>query len=636
MPTIIEPRGTLEAKTYDYKYPLNNDWRPKSKLHGETMSWIIQRARYARNVMMQRWPIYDSIDEKLTSYIVPDDKGPKGSPSAVVIPISYSVLDTLLTYFMATFGDGPIIQCRPIGPEDRIKAALMELALDHQFRRSKALLALYVQWRDAFAYGLGIVHTKWQTDFGKKLYSRPYGFISDLSGMFVKRGTKVVSKREIISEYNTLENINVRSYFPDPSVPCHKIQDGEFVCISVPTTYATLLEWERQSPEMWFNVRYLSGYGGNRSEFASPNTNLDTISIETLGQDKINRPITLLYCYANIIPKELKVGKSEYPEKWLFCIANDSVIVRAQPLNLEHNMFPIAVACPTFDGYSVGPISSIEVTYEAQLAADKFYKQRMRTLEAVSNVKMIIDPYLARYDDAIDPDKNAIRIRDHVWGRGVDGAAKQLDLHDPLPNILTDISYLNELIQRSTGAVDQMQGVVRPSGERRSATEMRDTRMSAVSRLQKMARLVSLQSMQDMGRQAAINTKQFSSMKILVPLMGGFARELQQIYNSDQATIFPEDLDVEVDITISDATSPGGEFLPDLIQMFQMIESYPETAMAFDATRMVLDLLKRAGVKGASQFLRVTNAAVVPDEQAAEAGAQPGAIPAQEIVTNGQ
>jgi len=77
--------------------------------------------------------------------------------------------------------------------------------------------------------------------------------------------------------------------------------------------------------------------------------------------------------------------------------------------------------------------------------------------------------------------------------------------------------------------------------------------------------------------------------------------------------------DVDFDLVVSDGSNPGGEFLTDLIQMYQIVRGDPETAKAFDPVRMVLDMYIRANVKGASRFLRVQtppNMNVMPDEQA--------------------
>jgi len=636
VPHIIDPNNSASSGIVvtkgEYSYPLGNDLRPGTKVHTHVLHNITQRAQYSKSQMQKRYPIWDKMHEKLTSYILPDTdgRGPKHGPNAVVIPMSAAVLDTMVTYHVSTFADGPLFLCRPIGPEDKIKAALLELLLDNHMKRSKSLLTYYVQIRDASICGLGVVHNRWMTEYRTKKVLREKGFVSDVTGEFIATGQEEKNQRVLHAEYNISDNINPYCYFPDPTVPVHRVQDGEFVAFSSQVTYSWLLDQERNAPREWFNCKYVKNFGSN-SEFSAPNSTLDTVPTSSETGNAAIRPVTLLYCYAHIVPREWKVGAGEYPEKWLFCVANDSVLVRAQPLNLDHNMFPVAVAAPNFDGYSVAPIGTIEQSFELQEAADKYYRTRMKTLETVANVKMIVDPYLARYDDAISLDSNVIRIREHVWGRGVEGAAKQLDLSDPAPGLLGEIAAINDWAQRGSGAVDSLQGIVRPTGERRSATEMRDTRMSAVSRLQTKSRLISLQSMMDIGRQWACNVAQFATQEKYVEFMGGYARELQQVYGAAGAMVSPEELRVDVDIDVLDASAPGGEFLPDLINLFQLSQSNPQSAMAFDATKQVLDLYKRANVRGATQFLRVTPQ-VVPDEVAAAAAAVPGAQPAGDFV----
>ena len=186
---------------------------------------------------------------------------------------------------------------------------------------------------------------------------------------------------------------------------------------------------------------------------------------------------------------------------------------------------------------------------------------------------------------------------------------------------VNDIGHLSDIIQRTTGAVDSVQGVVRPSGERRSATEMRDTRMSALSRIQKGARLGSIQSMHDLGYMLAHHQQQFMEEDTYVKLVGDNARDLMLTFGEEYVSVKPEDLLIDFDVLPADAVTPGGEFLPELINLFQMSHSHPATDQAFDAVRQMLDIYRRAGVKGAYQFL------VLPDEQAQEAATEFGGVP---------
>lgn len=620
------------GKDFNYTYPMGLDWKPGSKLSSRILEHIRSCASASKSSMEKRYHIYDKIDEKLTSYIAPTKKmkhkiefQDEDAPLTVIVPISYAILDTILTYWLTAFADGPLFRYDAVGPEDKANAKLLEHIVNTQVRKSKMLLSLYVQWRDSIAYGYGVSSLRWDQRFGKRtrMMDGPIG-IDPVTNLTILGKTPQTSRVKIF-EGSVMDNIPVRNYFPDPEVPAHKIQEGEFVSFITQRSYMQLLAMEREQPEAYFNVQYLEhDIGESFLHEPPPDDNLvhpeDAVGGKSYGKNA--HRLDILSFYTTIIPAEWGLGKSPFPEKWLFEVAGNNTIIRAQPMNLNHNMYPVTVCCPTFDGYSVAPVSLLEIIFELQNAIDWLWRSRFHNVRAGLNHRLVIDPWLARYDQAISGEPaSAICIREHVWGRGVQNAVQQLQVSDVTASHINDIGALSDLIQRTTGAVDSVQGVVRPSGERRSATEMRDTRMSAISRIQKGARLGSIQSMHDLGYMLAHHQQQFMEEDMYVQLVGENARDLMLAFGEEYVSVRPEDLWIDFDVLPSDAVTPGGEYLPEIIQLFQMSHAHPATDQAFDATRQMLDIYRRAGVKGAYQFL------VLPDEQAQEMASEFSGVP---------
>jgi len=625
----------LEVEQLDYKYPFNLDLRPTSALHQKLIGRLMAMAKYSQTEMQKRYSKWDEITQKISAYAVLNEEEARlkaadnSKPIQVIVPMSHALLDTLLTYLMSTYGDGVIFRYLPVGPEDTTKAMLLELLIHTQVEKSKMLLDMYVQWRDAWSLGIGIVAPRWRERWGRKEMLVDDVYTSDVTGQQIVIGQKKASFRSMLFEGNVLDCVHPKHYFPDPAVSMHKIQDGEFVCILNERNYMSILEAERDDTN-YFNGRHLR----NRvtiSRLRGDDVYTDAAYRVRDQKDKGGtQPVDVLSFFCNIIPAEWGVGKSVYPEKWLFEVAGDAILIRAQPLNLNHCMFPVAVCAPNFDGYTIAPISTLELTHELQVAIDWLYKSRLHNVRTSLNNRLVIDPYLARYDDAISGEPGgAIRIREHVWGRGVQNAVEQLPVSDVTASHWSDIGYANDIAQRSSGAVDTLQGVVRPSGERRSATEMRDTRMSAVSRLQKAAKLISLQSMRDLGLMLASHTQQFMTTDAYVRTAGDYLVELAKIYqNQDIIKVSPQDILIDYDVLPADATTPGGEYLPDLIQAFQLSHTIPQSAMAFDPVKQMLDIYRRAGVKDATKFIRA-DVQLLPDEQAVEKAMKLGAMPLQ-------
>ena len=151
--------------SYDYVYPMGLDLKPGSKLHSKLVKAIRSRAEESKSEMSKRYPIWEKIRDKLTCFVAEEDIDPRdqelidknaNTPATVIVPASYAILDTILTYFLTAFGDGPLFRYDAVGPEDTPNAKMLEHVVNNQAVRSKMLLSLYVQFRDSLAYGLGV------------------------------------------------------------------------------------------------------------------------------------------------------------------------------------------------------------------------------------------------------------------------------------------------------------------------------------------------------------------------------------------------------------------------------------------------------------------------------------------------
>jgi hypothetical protein len=609
-------QSRTEVGGESYTYPLGLNFTPGSPLHASVMQKIMSRVKHSKEVMSVRYPKFDQTDKSLQAYRV--KKGSKASKCLdlsedtneyegpdlnVIVPITTATLETILTYQLESHANGPFFLYRGVGPEDRVNAMLAELAIDVQTQKAKTLLSLHTQWRDGNAYGLGVVHCRWEKEMGKVVKRKPIQVALDSLGQMVTVGHYKATEKKVIFEGSILENIHPKRYFPDPYVSVHEVQRGEFTSFLSRSNYLKLAEYEALEPESWFNVKYLKGKNCistlSSESYAAPLSKFEDHNISDCA------PIDLVYCYIRLIPKDWKLGSSRAPEKWLFCIAGDHTIVRAQPINLNHNRFPIAVYAPTFDGYSPAPVSLLESVQGLQSVIDWYYRSHVHNVSQALNNNLVLDPSLANYKDAANrkPGK-IIRIKEEAWGRGVENAVKQLTVTDVTRGHLSDVGVSIELYQRVTGAVDSIQGIPRAGGERRSATEMRDTRMSALSRLQKAARLGSVMSMADLGLFHLSHLQQFQSQPVYLELLGRNQQELQMIYEGNMALADPLDFAAEIDVMPADATSPGGEFLADMVNIYQLIRSDPQAAMMFDSTRIILDMYRRANVKNVEAFLK--------------------------------
>ena len=194
----------LEQAKYTYKYPLGLDLKPGSEIHESLRKAIMSRASASQMMMSRRHSSWKQIDRCLTSYIPLDDlelelkEKDERRPVSIVVPISQAVLETLLTYLVTAFLDDPMFRYEGNSPEDMFGAMLMEKIISVQSTRAKMGIQLHTMFRDALAYGMGMVTPVWTETFG-----RP----------------SMGGAPEVLYEGNQLWNIDPYKYLPDTTLP---------------------------------------------------------------------------------------------------------------------------------------------------------------------------------------------------------------------------------------------------------------------------------------------------------------------------------------------------------------------------------------------------------------------------------
>ena len=641
--------STYLGQQHDYVYPNRLDLRPTSQLHGDLLRRLNQRIQESSNEMSKRHSSWKKIDRTLTAYIPLDEAEKKVQnsddrrPVSIVIPYSFATLETLLTYFSAAFLDEPIFKYSGYGPEDRLGGILLEKVIEYQSRRAKMALALLTIFRDGWAYGVGAAAPYWDKMYGKKTVVEDAGFFSAIFAKMLSTGKKRTAKDTILYEGNFIRNLDPYSILPDPNVPIQDVQKGESFGWIETSNYLEILAQEQNDPS-YFNGRYLSEYRGNAGRSIYNNSN-NSGRAERYGEftnaTSSTSPIDRVFIYINLIPKDWKLGDSEYPEKWLFCVAADKIITCAKPLGLNHCMYPVAICSPDFDGYSVSPTSRLELIAGLQTTLDWLVNSHIANVRKSINDMLVVDPSLVNINDLLDPAPGKlIRMRRAAWGRGVENAVKQLQVVDITKSHIQDSAYITELIKTCSGSVDSVMGLARQGSERVSADESRGTRMAALSRLAKAAKIVSLQTMYDLGYMMASHTQQFMTRELYVDITGRWEEELRSQYpNAAQSRIkvSPFDISVDYDIILGDGMLPTGENADVMVQLFQSIASQPVLTTQFDVVRIFQRIAMMMGIKDVNEFrmqqpqgqLPPVQANVMPDQTVLDEAQKGNLVPVE-------
>jgi len=613
-----EQLRNLSSASYDYEYPDGLDLKPGSELHERLKSFIDGRLRDSYNIMSNRFDSWKTIDRTLTAYIPLSEAEKKvkdadeTKPVTTVVPVSYAALDTILSSLVAAFFDPPIFRYEGFGPNDTYGAILMELLINLQVLRGKMELPLHTMLRDSIAYGFGVSHPVWD---------REYTTVTEVveeGSMFRKRVVREVD--QLRTEGNILENLDHYYFFPDPNVSIHEVQKGEFVSWATRDNYYNLLGLESQPDSPLFNVRYLShidGKGWIMSEDPGGREDKSGISKQS---STYTRPVDISYMYAKLIPSELKIGSSDRPEKWLFALAGDEIIIQAKKLGWRHNRFPIVTIAPEFDGRSATPISRLETVYGLQQAVDWLFNSHMMNVRKAINDMIIYDPQLVMGADLEDPKPGKlIRLRRAAWGRGVKDCVQQLVVNDITRGNIPDAMFVGNMIEQTTGAASVLQGIARRAGERRSATETRDVKLGALGRLERAARVISVQGFYDLGLLLASQTQQMLSGPMYARIIDRWEETLRDEYGlTKRVEINPLDLQVNVDIIPRDSSTPSGDYAEVWSQLFAIIAKSPELTQQFDTVRIFKHIARMLGARNLNDFVKKggsIKAQVTPDEE---------------------
>jgi hypothetical protein len=623
MPSILigdshfSSSGFEPKDKYDYEYPDGLDLTPGSKLHKKIRDNLMERAFESARDMTVRHSDWNAIDHTLTAYIpvseeeqnVKDNDSRK--PVSIVFPNSYTVLETLLSYFVGAFLQDPIFRYEGFGPDDVIGPILLEKVIAQQCHRNKVGLNLHTQARDAFAYGFGVSTPIWVNEYGKKTVK------TKVPGLFGSRDKVEILDNQLLFEGNALNNIDPYLYLPDTNVPIDKPQSGEFVGWLEPDNYYTLLGQERNSDGDLFNVKYIKALLGRKSAiYSGDNSGRNTKSGMSSDQvtKKTSKHITKLNMFVQLIPEEWGLGDSSYPEMWFFQLVQDEIICQARPANLDHNKFPVNVMAPDFDGYSISPVSRIEILHGMQGVLDFMFNSHVANVRKALNDMIVYDPYQINSNDLRNPEPGKlIRLRRPAWGRGVKDTVQQLAVNDVTRQNVGDSSWLVQWMERIGGADSTMQGSLRQGGpERLTSAEFQGTRAGGVTRLERVVKVMGMQGMHDIATFFGVHNKQLMSAETFIKITGDwqdvlareFGKKGKNSMDRGRIEVSPDDLDIFYDVIVRDGSVPGGNFSQSWIQLFQTLSSSPELAQNFDIVRIFTHIARNLGAKNVNEFVR--------------------------------
>lgn len=631
MPITLQGNNTAKAQSQailqadlGYDYPEDLDLRPNSELHQKIISKILERAQASRQVMDRYKPKWQEIDNVLRLYMTPETASGKDNKKApdLIIPESYATMETVLTYYMASFIQSPLFNYEGVGPEDVIGAKLLTHLIDHQARTARFGLNFHTMFRDDTAYGFGVMAPVWRRYYGKKPKLRQYGRVNEQGVFEILREKRDFNNMGVLYEGNELQNINPYLYLPDVSVPIHEPEKGSYQGWVEETTIENLLTIEEDPDSVVFNVRYLKELD-NRSQYGlTPKQNTrDSYSTAS----NVSQATDVVWMYVDLIPADWGLGDGEYPRKWLFGIAGDKVIITAEEVDYAHGRTPVVVCASGFDGYSATPVSKLSMVHDIQTLINFMYTSHVQNVKKSINDMFIIDPSIINYYDVINPEPGkVIRTRRAAWGNQMlDQAFKQLDVKDVTQQHVGEANALGQLMRRISATGDPMQGGFADRTTRISSREAGSVISASMSRFQKNAQIIDMQAIQPLAMMLASHTQQFMQEDTYLKITGDWpSKYLVDMDKSDgRLHVSPLDLMVNYDVLPTDGSIPGSEDPQIWTQLFQIASANPVLAQQLDWMKLFKHLGRNLGAKNIDEFI----VRVQPDEEI-EQGIQAGNI----------
>lgn len=619
-----------------------------TKQHDFVRDALRQRIDMAQTGLGDRYEDWRRMEEQYRAYMPAREndrirtearKGGKPEYTTIEIPYSYATTLTAHTYLTSTFlARNPIMQVQGRHGETQQQEMKVEALLDYQLQVGQHLVPYYVWMLDPLKYGVGIIGYHWDKEeltIGKYV-DTPVSFL----GMPIPGKMKKEYIEEQILGYEGCRAYNVRpqDWFPDPRYPFNQFQRGEFCgryleqsyldILANPDDYINLSRLKESRKDIGATLR-ITGSSQMTLPNEVPNGATSLLSSGTSNGDEISSgSVECFEVYVRIIPKEWGVGTSTRPQKWVFLLADNDVVIKAEPLGYYHDKFPFGVLEQEVDGHSLFSRSMLEITKPLNDVLTWLINTHFYNVRKSLNDQFVADPSRVVMKDLTNPDPGKlIRLKPAAYGGDVRTMVSQLPVQDVTRSHLNDAGYITDLLARVTGVNDNIMGAVNTG--RRSATEVRSSTTFGINRLKTVAEYYSSMGFGPWTAQIIQTTQQFMSQERSFRIVGDLA-----VGNPDRFIgVSPDDIAGFYDWVPIDGTLPVDRMAQVNLwtQLFSQMQALPQIAAQYDMGRIFAFVAQLAGLKNINQF----RIAVVPDGSMVNAAQQGNVIPMPNVATGG-
>lgn len=603
-------------KNYSLKY--------NTTKHDEIRDAIRNRIKHADHAIQKKTEDFSDDEERFMAYMptqaadaIRKTTRDEGKPqfTTLDIPYSYAMLMSWHTYLSSVFlSRSPIIQLSGRHGESEMQIQAMEAVQDYQTQTGGHLVPYYIWLMDAGKYGAGIVGTYWDEEVIQvsEIVEEQVSYL----GIPIRGKTKKVKRTTRVKGYsgNKLFNVRPQDFLFDSRVSLGNFQSGEFCGRNADLGWNDLIK--REEAQQYYNISSLREQrkkknttvnGGSFSmqrDTGSPQLELpDAITGDnTQLNDDMKSPdfVHLVELCVEIIPKDWGLGSSKYPEKWMFTLAEDEVIIESQPYDSIHGKFPYAVIEYEIEGYGLQNRSMLEMLEPLQDAMSWLVNTHFYNVRNVLNGQFIADPSrLVIKDFKSTEGGRIIRMKPTAYGQDPKTMFTQIQTIDVTQNHLRDSSFIGEMMQRVSGVTDNIMGAVNPGG-RKSATEIRQSNSSGANRLKTQAEYFSASGWSPLTQMLVQNTQQKYDSEMRFKIAG----DLSQDAGKGFMEVSSKDIAGFYDFVPVDGTLPVDRLAQVTMwtQLLGQMRQFPQIMEEYDMGGIFSWVAQLGGLKNIKRF----------------------------------
>lgn len=598
--------------------------------HQKILNSLLERKRFSMGKMqpsIERWKL---ADDAMRGYLKTSDvdalriqkKTNKGAVDYVTleVPYAFAIVSSMHTYVTSVFlGRSPIYQFTARHDEGQNSVLAVEAVMDYQLNAGGHLPYHYNWMWDACKYGFAVQGEYWDEEIRRvsHIEEKPIAFLGIPTGK-----TKKVRTIQEIPGYqgNRLYNIRPYDFFPDPRVPVYDFQRGEFCGRQVQVGLSSVSELAYY--QKYFNVDVLMATKGNKDELNRWNPSVQGQGFSTLevGSSNVDSPygagtfdsldadsfggggknfVTLLEMVVNIAPRSWQLGDSDRNEKWIFTLANETIIIGARPLGCLHDRFPYSILETGFGSEEFIKDSPTDHIRPLTDALTWLFNSHMYNVRKAINDVRVVDPSVIVMKDLEEPQPGGIiRLKPQAYGTDTRKAISQLTVSDVTRGNLGDAQLVEQLIQRTSGVVDSIMGIV-ATGGRKTATEVRTASGFSINRLKTQTEYWSALGFGPQIERMLSNTQQYMDIDRKMKIAGNTAIGAQSF-----AEVSPEAIAGGYDFAAVDGTLPvdrlaQANFWKEFIAQIARI---PQVAATMNIGEMVNYTMMLQGERNVDRF----------------------------------